>query len=61
MKTEFQIKSKIKELKTEGSLTSLICIIILLWVLDIEEGRLIHYSESIRDILINIDEYVDKL
>lgn len=61
MKTEFQIKSKIKELKTEGSLTSLICIILLLWVLDIEEGRLIHYSESIRDVLINIDEYVDKL
>jgi hypothetical protein len=61
VKTEQQIKARIKELGAEGSLTSLVCIMMLLWVLDIENSRLINYSEDLRTALTNIDMYIDKL
>lgn len=43
MKTEQEIRERIQNLCQEGSLTSLIMVIILLWVLDTNTGHLNRY------------------
>ena len=61
MKTEEQIKERIRNLTTEGSLPSFIAAIMLLWVIDAEEGILDSYTEKLGDVLNEVGAYVNSM
>lgn len=61
MKTEQDIKKRIKDLRAEGSLTSFICMIMLLWVLDIDVITIDGYADKLQAALKAVDEFVDTL
>ena len=61
MKTEDQIKERIRNLTTEGSLPSFIAAIMLLWVLDAEENILDDYANRMGTILNDVGTYVNSM
>jgi len=61
MKSEAEIKSKIKELWDEGSLVSLIGALMLMWVLDIEIKTIQGYADKLGEALQGIAEFIEQL
>jgi hypothetical protein len=61
MKSEQDIKQRIKDLRSEGSLTSFICMIMLLWVLDIDVITINNYTDKLQGALKVVDEFADTL
>ena len=61
MKTEQEIKEKIKELAEEGSLISFICAMMLCWVLDVNDVKLSEFGDKMVDGLKIISDYVTSM
>lgn len=61
MKTEQEIKEKIKELAEEGSLISFICAMMLCWVLDVNDDKLSEFGDKMVDGLKIISDYVTSM
>jgi cytochrome bd-type quinol oxidase subunit 2 len=61
MKTEQEIKEKIKELAEEGSLVSFICAMMLCWVLDVNDDKLSEFRNKMVDGLKIISDYVTSM
>lgn len=61
MKTEQEIKDRIKSLAQKDDLPSLISTLMLLWVLDTDPAKLESYTGYIVNGLTEIANYVDEL
>ena len=61
MKTEQEIKERIKMLAERGDFGSLLSAIMLLWVLDTEPAKLDAYVGHIEKALTEISDYVNDI
>ena len=61
MKTEQEIKDRIKLLAQQDDLHSFIASLMLLWVLDVDPAKIDSYTSHIVNGLTEIANYVDEL
>lgn len=58
MKTEQEIKEKIKELAEKGSLGSFIGALMLCWVLDVDAGKVSGFNDKLREAVVSMYSYL---
>lgn len=61
MKSETEIKTKIKELRDEGTIVSFIGMIMLLWVLGTDVTTIYGYVDNLQVALKSVSDFVDQL